>query len=284
MGQPRYWFLTLLLIGLIGGGCGGMGPTNSAKGDDAAPIASQSKQALDPQVYAGVLRAYVDDRGLVDYSQLQQNRRGLDQYLAAIADLPPATYDQFSEPEKIAFLINAYNAITLKSIIDQTPLKASIKEIPGVWKWRKHPVAGQSLTLDQIEHEILRRQFDEPRIHAALVCAANSCPPLRQEPYDGDRLEAQLEDQTKRFLNHSQGFRLDPGAKTVQLSAIFNWFGQDWQKRFQPQQGFQGSDQERAVLNFISHYLAPPERDFLKNGDYTVQYFEYDWSLNKQSP
>lgn len=270
-------------MGMMGGGCSVTGLTNPGSDGDATAIAPQSGHALDPQVYAGVLSAYVDDQGLVDYAQLQQNRQGLDQYLQAIADLPPATYDQLSEPDKIAFLINAYNAITLKSIIDQTPLKASIRDIPGVWKWRKHPVAGQSLTLDQIEHEILRKQFNEPRIHAALVCAANGCPPLRQEPYDGDRLEMQLQDQTERFLNHPQGFRLDQANQKVYLSLIFQWFGQDWQKSFQPPQGFQGNDQEKAVLNFIGNYLSPPEQTFLQNGEYQVQYFDYDWSLNQQS-
>ncbi|MEB3161011.1 MAG: DUF547 domain-containing protein, partial [Synechocystis sp.] len=223
-------FSILLLMGLIGGGCSVTGQTNPINDGKTTAIAVASGQVLDDQRYAEVLSTYVDDQGMVDYVQLQQNRQGLDQYLQAIADLPQGTYEQFSEPQKIAFLINAYNAITLKSIIDQTPMKASIRDIPGVWKWRKHPVAGQSLTLDQIEHEILRQQFDEPRIHAALVCAAKSCPPLRQEPYDGDRLDAQLQDQTDRFLNHPQGFRLNEADKTVQLSTIFQWFGQDWQK------------------------------------------------------
>ena len=267
---------------MIGGGCSVTGQTNLGNGLDATAIAVQGSGKFDNQTYEQVLNTYVDDQGMVNYAQLQKNPQALDQYLQAIATVPQAAYEQFSEPDKIAFLINAYNALTLKSIIDQTPLKASIKDIPGVWKWRKHPVAGQSLTLDQIEHEILRQQFNQPRIHAALVCAANSCPPLRQEPYNGDRLDGQLHDQTERFLNHPQGFRIDEANKKVYLSSIFQWFGQDWQKSYQPQQGFQGNDQEKAVLNFISNFLSPPEQDFLQNGDYQVQYFDYDWSLNKQ--
>jgi hypothetical protein len=281
--RSQYLWPTLLLVALVGGGCSLVGSTQPGSGGGANPIAAQSGQGLELPVYAQVLSTYVDDQGLVDYVQLQQNRQGLDQYLQAIANFSPAAYDQLSEPEQIAFWLNAYNAITLKSIIDQTPLKASIKDIPGVWKWRKHPVAGQSLTLDRIEHEILRQRFNEPRIHAALVCAANSCPPLRQEPYDGDRLEEQLQDQTQRFLNHPQGFRLDQANQKVYLSSIFQWFGQDWQKSFQPQQGFQGNDPEKAVLNFIGNYLPPQEQAFLQNGEYQIQYFDYDWSLNQPS-
>ncbi|MFM1842615.1 MAG: hypothetical protein RLZZ490_1351 [Cyanobacteriota bacterium] len=272
----------VLLVGLIGTGCLGTKQIDSGYDGAGSAIHAQSGQGLDSQVYAEVLITYVDDQGRVNYPQLQQNRQGLDRYLQAIANVPQASYEQFSAPEKIAFWINAYNAITLKSIIDQTPLKTSIRDIPGVWKWRKHPVAGQSLTLDNIEHDILRQQFNEPRIHGALVCAAKSCPPLRQEPYDGDRLDAQLQDQTNRFLHHPQGFHLDQANKTVYLSSIFQWFGQDWQKSFQPQQGFQGNDKEKAVLNFISNYLPPSQQTFLQNGEYQIQYFDYDWSLNQQ--
>jgi hypothetical protein len=280
--RPQSWFLTLILVALVGGGCAVTGQENSGNDLDATAIAVRGTGQFDNQIYEVVLSTYVDDQGLVNYAQLQTDRQGLDAYVQAIAVLPPATYGQFSESEKIAFLINAYNALTLQSIIDQRPIKPSIKDIPGVWKWRKHTVAGQSLTLDQIEHEILRQQFNEPRIHGALVCAAQSCPPLRQEPYDGDRLDAQLQDQTKRFLNHPQGFRLDQANKKVYLSSIFQWFGQDWQKSYQPQQGFQGNDPEKAVLNFIGHYRSPSEQAFLQNGDYKIQYFDYDWSLNKQ--
>lgn len=257
---------------------GDASPTNSAIAQTAGP-----GQPLDNQDFATVLTTYVDDQGLVDYAVLQANREALDKYVQAIGAVPQATYEQWPESEKIAYLINAYNAITLQAIIDQSPLKASIRDIPGVWKWNKHQVAGQSLTLDQIEHSVLRQNFNEPRIHMALVCAAKSCPYLRQEPYTGDRLDEQLTEQTQRFLNHPEGFAIDPKDQKVELSAIFNWFGKDWIKSYQVSSGYQGNDQEKAVLNFVGEYLSPEQQAFLEQGDYQIRYFNYDWSLNNQS-
>ncbi|MGB5972435.1 MAG: DUF547 domain-containing protein, partial [Nodosilinea sp.] len=155
-------------------------------------------------------------------------------------------------------------------------------DILGVWKLKQHQVLGQGLTLDAIEHDILRQDFAEPRIHAALVCAAISCPPLRQEPFTGDRLDQQLDDQTQRWLNSPHGVAVDRGENQVAISSIFDWFGEDWQAAYTAPDQFTGSPKERAALNFISIYLSPADRDYLARGDYTLSYLTYNWALNQQ--
>ena len=140
---------------------------------------------------------------------------------------------------------------------------------------------GRDLTLDHIEHEILRKEFNEPRIHMALVCAALSCPFLKQEPYEGARLDQQLDDQTVRFLSESSNFRIDRNRNRVFLSSIFRWFGEDFMDRFSPASGYSGhSSQEKAVLHFISRFMSDQDSNYLASGSYRVRYIDYDWTLN----
>ena len=143
--------------------------------------ATETKMAVnrsfDYQDYTEVLQTYVNERGLVNYAGLQANRQQLDRFNQSLGAVTPETYSSWNEAEKIAFLINAYNAFTLQSIIDQDSIKDSIRDIPGVWNKRTFALAGEQKTLDNIEHDILRKDFNEPRLHVALVCAAISCPP-----------------------------------------------------------------------------------------------------------
>lgn len=272
--------LSLSLISILLGGC--TSGSLTAQSDISAPVSEADFEAA-LETYRDVLQTYVDEEGLVDYVALQQNRQGLDQFNAAIAAVSDDTYNSWTEAEKIAFWVNAYNAITLASIIDQDPIRDSIKDIPGVWRIRKHPVQGQSKTLNDIEHQTLRANFNEPRIHAALVCAAISCPLLRNEPFTGEALEAQLEDQVKSFLAKSDGFSIDQAEGKVYLSTIFQWFGEDWVPTYGVDSGFAGNASEQAVLNFISNYVSAEDKVYLEAGDYQLIYQDYDWSLNIQS-
>lgn len=262
--------------------------TTSASTADAVATSAQANAAepgaLETERYAEVLATHVNDKALVDYETLQQNRQALDSYNASLASITPAQRESWSEAEQIAYWVNAYNSLTLASIIDQAPLKASIKDIKGVWKGRKHAVSGDTKTLDQIEHETLRKDFQEPRIHAALVCAALSCPPLRQEPFTAEQLDAQLEDQVNQWLaNPETGLRIDRENNQVYLSKIFKWFGEDWVPGYGTENGFTGGEKQRAVLNFVSNYVSAEDRAYLEAGDYSVSYMNYDWSLNRQS-
>jgi len=252
---------------------------NSTKKKELKVAANQS---FDYQDYAEVLQTYVDKAGLVDYAGLQANREQLDRFNQSLGAVTPETYAAWNEAEQIAFLSNAYNAFTLQSIIDQDPIKDSIRDIRGVWNKRKFNVAGEEKTLDNIEHDTLRKDFNEPRIHVALVCAAISCPPLRNEPYLAEKLDAQLNDQTAKFAQSGKGFSIDSQDDQVNLSSIFKWYGKDFIETYGVDNEFDGNEQQRAVLNYFSTQLNPQYSQFLKQNEYKVKYLDYDWSLNKQ--
>ncbi len=234
----------------------------------------------------------MDGQGRVDYSSLKSEPGELRSFLEEMENLDRSEYESWSAADRNAFWINAYNSLTLKVIIDHYPVKASligslrypsssIRQIPGVWKKITFPIMGRDLTLDHIEHEILRKEFNEPRIHMALVCAALSCPFLNQEPYEGARLEQQLDDQTVRFLSESSNFRIDRNRNRVFLSSIFEWFGEDFLDRFSPEGGYAGhNSEEKAVLHFISKYLSELDSNYLETSRYRLRYIDYDWTLN----
>jgi hypothetical protein len=244
--------------------------------------------------YAAALSKYVDDRGMVNYQKLKVDRRDLDLFAASLARVKPEDNEPRDDKQKIAFWINAYNALTLEAIIRNYPIqssllrsvvypKNSVRQIPGVWDKLRFVVVGREMTLNDIEHGTLRAKFNEPRIHLALVCAAMSCPPLRNEPYTAEKLDQQLDDQARRFLRSPQGFRIDRGESRVYLSAIFKWFGEDFIGTYGTSDKFAGkSDIERAVLNFVSGYVGQIDRDYLLKGSYRIEYLDYDWSLNEQ--
>ncbi len=246
--------------------------------------------------YAAMLARFVDEVGLVDYAGLKENRVLLDRYLGRLAGLRAQDVGAWPQADQIALYINAYNAFTLAAIVDHYPIEPhwlaslrfpenSIRQIAGVWDELRWTLAGQPMTLDHIEHKILRERFREPRIHMALVCASKGCPPLRREPYEGRRLDEQLDDQARRFLAEPTKFRIDRDANRVYLSPIFQWFAADFAAVSQasaPPPGLARSEQ--AVLGFLARYLGAEDAAFLRAGGYTVTYLDYDWSLNEQPP
>jgi hypothetical protein len=244
--------------------------------------------------YAKTLSAHVDGQGIVNYPELKADRKGLDAFVSSLAALDPELFGKWSDKEKIAFWINAYNALTLRIIIDNYPIKASffsalrfpqnsIRQIKGVWDEIQFPVMGRNLTLDNIEHDTLRSQFGEPRIHLALVCAALGCPPLRNEPYIPAKLESQLGDQARRFFKDPRKFRVDREDGRIYLSSIFKWFGGDFVKAYGSDKRFPGKGEtERAVLNFSSNYVDQDVKSYLETGGYSLSYLPYDWSLNEK--
>jgi hypothetical protein len=251
-------------------------------------------QAFDYESYSIALGKYVDDDGMVNYKALGADRKELDAFAAALGTLSPEVFDEWTESEKIAFWINAYNGLTLKAILDNYPIepsfvaslrfpKNSIRQIPGVWDKLEFRIMGRDMTLDEIEHSRLRKNFNEPRIHVALVCAAMGCPSLRNEPFEADKLDAQLDDQTIRFLKNPKKFRIDRSEGNVYLSSIFDWFGGDFVRSYGTDAKFnQHKEDERAVLNFVSNHIDNSDADYLSAGDYDIEYLDYDWSLNEQ--
>ncbi len=269
---------------------------HSGPGFNSEFYANPNPQTAKPFSYDDLASAlkYVDADGMVNYKALKDQRNRLDSFCRLIANLDRKGFDKWPRKEKVAFWINVYNALTLKAIIDNYPIKASllksltypknsIRQIPGVWDKRQFLVMGQKMTLNQVEHGVLRKKFKEPRIHVALVCAAMSCPPLRSVPYVSKKLDQHFDDQTRKFLSQPTKFRVDKKAKKVYLSKIFQWFGKDFVKIYKPAQGFTGyGETQRSVLNFVSKYISPEDAKYLRTGKYKLVYLDYDWTLNEQ--
>ena len=258
-------------------------------------LAEQNKQAFSYEDYASVLKTHVDDMGMVDYKKLKTGSEKLEAFIVAMDRLDPNSFEKWDEKEKTAFWLNAYNAFTLKAIIDNYPIKSSffksmyyprnsIRQIAGVWDELSFKVMGKDYTLEHIEHKILRKDFNEPRIHMALVCAAIGCPSLRNEPYTGGKIDQQLDDQSGLFVRDKNKFRIDTQKNVVYLSPILKWFADDF---MEPGGTYIHSNPELslkqiAVLEFISKYLNEKDRGYIFRKKFKIKYVKYDWSLNEE--
>lgn len=236
-------------------------------------------------LYDNVLKTFVRN-GLVDYAGLKADRKALEEYLSSLARVTEEQFQAWTEAQQLAFLCNLYNATTLQLILDHYPVK-SIKDIGTLFKgpWDRPVVHlfGDTVTLNTLEHKILRKKYTEPRIHMALVCAAKGCAPLRREAYVAQKLDQQLDDQAKVFLGDPVKFRIDRPKRVVYLSTIFKWYGEDFIGKYTPQNGFAGLNKtQRAVLNFCSRYRSAEDQEYLAAGGYSVRYLDYDWSLNER--
>ncbi len=239
------------------------------------PGAAQSSGPFDHEPFNRLLRTHVTETGLVDYEAFAESR-DFPAYLDALAAADVASLPR---AEQLALWINAYNAYTIQ-LINEHGERRSIRSInktlgifggSGAWKERMARVGGRKYTLDEIEHEVIRDEFKEPRIHFALVCAALGCPPLRQEAYAGKSIEAQLDDQARRFLADASKNRGETTSETVYLSPIFDWYRKDFPAGPGP------------FGRYLASYLqAGPLRTLLESGNFEVEYTDYDWDLNIQ--
>jgi len=243
---------------------------------------------FDTDPYARVLETFVDDAGRVDYAALAEDRADLDTFVAAIAGVNSATWAGFDTPQRLAWWLNTYNALTLQLIVDRYPIKtvteefpaSSIRQIEGAWTQLTHTVMGMEMTLDEMEHEIVRILFDEARVHMALVCAAVSCPPLRREPYTGARLDDQLEEQSTVFVTDPRNVRIDRENHALRVSAIFDWFGGDFVDTYDTGEPRFDDPRDRAIAAFVARFVSDADRAWLGDGDYRILYLGYDWNLN----
>jgi len=230
-------------------------------------VSEASSSAFDDSygTYGKVLSLCVRD-GLVDYRGLKSDPGDLEAYLESTAKVTRKDFESWPEYEQLAFLINLYNARTLELIVDNYPVK-SIRDIGsgGKGPWDEPVVAlfGETITLNSLEHGIIRKNYKEPRIHFALVCAAVGCPPLLDEPYLADKLDNQLEARTKEFLSDPKKNSVDRGNKIIRLSPLFEWYAED----FKAEAG--------SVPGFLKKYY---ENEPFKG--YIIVYTDYDWSLN----
>lgn len=216
----------------------------------------------------------------VKYAALKANPAPLESYVESLAAVTPAQARAFTRDERLAFLINAYNAQTLSLVTRNYPV-ASIRRIGGLfqspWKIRFIDLLGEKRSLDDVEHTLIRKNFDEPRIHFAVNCASKGCPALRADAYAARSLDSQLEEAACAFLADSRENRYEPSSHTLHLSSIFKWYGEDFEKAVQSDQ----AGQTGAVAFAVNRMpLADADKARIKAAPPKVKYVDYDWSLN----
>lgn len=238
-------------------------------------------QALDHSTWNSLLEEHVSwardgSASVVDYGGFAEDRRALKTYLARLSDLEQSQYDKMSGDEQLAFLINAYNAFTVELILRHYPAIDSIKDIGNLfrqpWDIEFFRLLGEKRKLNELEHKMIRVWFDEPRIHFVVNCASVGCPALRPEALTGAELEQQLADSTRRFLSDDNRNRFDADEGELHVSPIFDWYEED----------FEASG---GVKEFLADYAEQlgdnqSERQRIREGDYDLEYTDYDWDLN----
>jgi Protein of unknown function, DUF547 len=233
-------------------------------------VAAEKKVAGWRDSYGMLLKRFVkvkrfkgSENAYVDYAGIRKSGK-IPAIRAALAKVK--SLKGMNKQEKLAFWLNAYNFLTIAKVVDNPGIRKLSdlsKLFNSVWKQDAGLVLGKQRSLDEIEHKIIRKNFTEPRIHFALVCAAKSCPDLRKEIYCGKKLNAQLKNQLRRFAaNPDKGVKIDRKTRTIYLSMIFNWFGGDFPG------GVMAWLNKQGILNKAEE-------------KYKVKYLNYNWNLNK---
>lgn len=238
---------------------------------------ARGTESFDHSKFDAFLKRHVDIENFrFDYVGAKKQEAELDTYLAQLAAADLAT---ISRDHLFALLVNAYNAYTVKSILgtitpDRPAGVASIRDISDVFSRKQHTVGGFRLSLDNIEHNILRPFFKDPRIHFAVNCASVSCPPLAKEAYTGERLEAQLEAAARRTLQHPNYIRVEDGR--LRVTEVMDWYGSDFvNAEFHNSAG--------SLAEYIARYATDEVKAFIARhvGDPPIRFLDYDWSLNR---
>jgi hypothetical protein len=227
--------------------------------------AAFAEDVVDTKAWDALLSKYVDGKGQVDYAawhKSAKDQKRLDQFLEMVATANP---DAHPAKAQLAFYINAYNATVIDSVLEKWPVKSVMKE-KGFFKSEKHPIARKERTLDELEHKLIRPTFKEPRIHFVLVCAAKSCPRLRQEAMTEENVDKTLEASAKEFIPAAT----KANGKTVTTSQLFNWFADD----FKSDAG--------SVEAYLAKYTSGKTKKVLESGEAKLEFSEYDWAINKQ--
>ena len=228
-----------------------------------------AQNGVSHKTYDELLQKYVDDEGMVNYKGLQSDRSKLKSYLTILKDNTPQK--SWTRDQKLAYWINAYNAFTLELILGHYPIK-SIKDIGSMikiplvstaWDVKFINIGGEEYDLNNLEHGIIRKQFDEPRIHFALVCAAVSCPKLQNKAYLPEKLDEQLSKAAKDFLTDPLKNNIK-NTNQATLSKLFNWYRGDFQK-------------DGTLVEYINKYTPTT-----LNKNAKIEWMDYNWALNEQ--
>ena len=233
-----------------------------------------SMDQVDHSTFDQLLKKHVNKDGEVNYAAIKASttdRQALQQYLNSLSKADSKI--QASKNGKLAYWINAYNAVTLEGILAVYPtstIRNHTKKLGyNLWTDLKLLVGDTQINLEDIEHKVLRK-MNEPRIHFAIVCASTSCPRLLNQAYTADKLEQQLAVNTSDFFSRSRNLKFDSSRNQLQISAIMDWFGSDF-----------GGDQN-AQIRKIYPYFPDSIKSAVQRGGYRVSYQDYDWSLNEQ--
>ena len=224
---------------------------------------------VDHSSFNELLKKHVDQHGWVDYDGFKSDSEALDQYIESLGGVP---LQELGRNQRLVTLINGYNAFTIRLILDHQPLN-SINDIPEKERWdaKRWNLGGKTFSLNQIEHEQIRPNFKEPRIHFAVVCAAVGCPPLRNEAYAADRLNEQLEEQAQYVHDHKTWFQFTDGEEAmVKMTKLYDWYGGDFKQAAE------------SVLKFAAQY-SDDLKSYINDEDNDTpkqEWLEYDWSLN----
>ena len=217
----------------------------------------------------------------VDYAGFARDSKALDAYLDTLSTIDRPTFDAWNQNDRQAFLINAYNAATVQLILTRYPKLESIKDLGGLFSspWKKEFVdlLGERRSLDSIEHGLIRsaKDYRDPRIHFAVNCASIGCPALRPEAYVGEHLQAQLEDQTSRFLKDRSRNRLAADGASLQVSKLFDWYAEDFDAHAGGVAKFLADHAEALALDAV-------HAGQLREGALPIRFSDYNWSLNQK--
>lgn len=219
---------------------------------------------------------------MVDYLGFKNQEKKLDLYLSDLNTISPTDFENWEKSKRLAFLVNAYNAFTIKLILLKYPELESIKDIGSFftspWEKKLFHLFNRKVYLDEIEHEMIRKKgdYDEPYIHFALVCAAWSCPPLRKEAYVYYRLNQQLEDNLIHFISDKKRNYFDAKEKTLYISKIFDWYQDDFKM------GYKGIHSLKGFFVTWAHLLSGSKlgQQIIQTQKADIEYIDYNWQLN----
>lgn len=240
---------------------------------------------IDFSPWNAMLHQYVDTQGRVDYASWQQTAmQDLQEWLHDLAAndevrgwFTPSLRDRATTDTQLAFWLNVYNALTIAQVLQRYPISSIQPKVLGIPNWLAflrfftrpiYQLNGQGLSLNAIEHGILRQQWTEPRIHFALVCAAMGCPWLRNEAYFPDQVQSQLESDAMQFINNPAKVRYDNQTHILYCSKIFQWYGKDF------------LNVALSIPDYIQRYLSNKSE---LNDHLSIRYLSYDWNLNQRT-
>lgn len=235
-------------------------------------------EVFDHSLWDGVLKAHVNAIGEVDYAALQADRKDLDEYIRRLGEASPeSSPEQFpSREHELAYWLNAYNAFTIRGVVGNYPV-ASIRKLGMLWGFfreKDNTAGGKVLSLDDVEHEIIRKRYSKPRIHFALVCAAVSCPRLSRDAFRAENLEEHLDRLAREFVNEKRNVVVDTESNRITLSKIFDWFQSDFESAAL-------AKGKRGVIEFVLRHAGADQRQALESlKNPKVKYHPYDWGLN----